>query len=201
MDNEERIVAEINDGNVKWSVQLLHDILGARNWYRDQMNPEDWKELCTLLQDKLLTVRVVRLPIDAEIPDRYDPDYVATMSKLSHGRSTASNQLLDLLWITYKWLERNHRTVKHNRINTANFYLPDNDIYVRVGSGDPTQILVDMLTPGASYYHVPMSDNGFVYIIETTDAYNSSYYEHRKKQRDEALQQAVEKINFNFLKF
>lgn len=195
MDNEIEIAWEIKNGKINWTVNLLKDLLGPRNYWRIGGQDCHWEELRALLTNKLLLMETTMLPNNIRIPIRGEQDYEQMQYlKIS---PTSSDELIRLRWIALKWLEQSHESVE-TYDKYIDFSLPDETAFVKVGGIDVSRLLNDYLQPGGSFYHIPLSESRIVYIIRTTDKYKV-YYEERKKLRFKQMQDAAEKIDFGFL--
>jgi hypothetical protein len=165
--------------NIQWDPLKLFVVLdNSKHWSREY-DSESWHEMCQLLNYKLITVELNHFTKVFPFPSDRSNTEVQDFYNLYDGDSNnASIELIFMRWQTYKWIQEMGVTIECS--NYANYYIPEHDTHIKVGSGNPSKVVNDVLRCGSNYYHVPFSNFNSIYKFAPSDLF-FKYIEKKQK--------------------
>lgn len=176
----------INNNTIVWDYQQIRRILADESgWWSDRGDFTSWYNLAALLSKNYVILEAKQCPIYSK-PDSGTEDFE---DYLYSWPSRGNMEIGALNWIMSCWLKEQGESNPKFPSSLANVRADELGISVKVGEGDPSQILNWILGAEQTYIHVPYSNDPYMYIFRTNakfDAWKSS----RAEEREEIYQEA-----------
>lgn len=179
-------VNSINDRTVVWDYQQIRRILADENgWWSDRGDFSSWYNLAALLSKGYVTIEAKQCPIYSK-PVKGSEDYE---EYLYSWPSRGNMEIGALNWIMSCWLKEQGEPDPKFPTSLSNVESEALRISVKVGEGDPYQILTWILRAEQKYIHVPYSHDPFMFIFKTNSKFDD-WELSKDEEREEIYQEA-----------
>ncbi|MDQ0896319.1 MULTISPECIES: hypothetical protein [unclassified Paenibacillus] len=166
-------VNTVRRGFMQWTDDRLKSILANHDgWWRKRGTQETWDQLVVFLNERYITIEPhFYVEVDPpQDPDEWqENDLSRVVYECFHGRGNGAIQYMK--WCAYHWLRA--QGISDDEItfptSLANIAANSKAISIKVGEGDPFQIIYHILAdPEATYIHFPYGELPVLYRLKGT---------------------------------
>lgn len=181
----------VNHKYMRWIESTLETILNSSGGdWRRRGSQLDWELLITLLNEGWIEVKGETYP-DIPAPPIKSEEYNGHFA-CYHMRG--GEEMKYIGWCAWNWLRAKGEKKPEFPQSKANLYSPKLNTYIKIGDGDPHQIIFHILSDmTATYIHMPYDTNNVMFIFKPTELFtqwleNSEQLYSRSRNTDDSIE-------------